>query len=208
MKKINELVRGNWVYGIGILSMLGFLVLYSNQENVFGAVQNGETVSTQVIARQTAENPLKIESNNVVTEAPKVAEKKTIAAVPRIESAQPAPVSVVSTPSLPPVQPPAPPVVVKDTTRLIISGLGSYDVVLEREDTAFDVLVRAAAQNKFVLEYKSYDWGKMITKIGTREAEGTYYWAFYYNGAYAQVGADAQKVNKNDVTEWRYESWE
>lgn len=90
---------------------------------------------------------------------------------------------------------------------VIIEGVGSYQVDIEKGDTAFSVLQRAAAAYKFALEYKSYDFGVFITSIGGIKPEGNKYWAFYYNGKYSSVGASDQKINESDTIYWKLESF-
>ncbi|PIZ00565.1 hypothetical protein COY62_01860 [bacterium (Candidatus Howlettbacteria) CG_4_10_14_0_8_um_filter_40_9] len=124
-------------------------------------------------------------------------------------SSQPSVQPPVVTEDQSPVQSPVQtPVVKKDTVQITIDGVGTFNIEFKNGDSAFDILKRASVENGFILDYESYSWGVMVTRIGNKDAQGTYYWAFYYNGAYAQVGASDQQVLKNDITEWRYESWE
>lgn len=75
-------------------------------------------------------------------------------------------------------------------------------------ESSFDVLLRLAATKGIAVGYKQYSFGKMITRIGDIKAEGTYYWALYYNGNYSILGAEDLKVQDGDLIEWKYESWQ
>jgi len=94
------------------------------------------------------------------------------------------------------------------TASIAITGLGTFNkVAIKDGDTAMDVLRKVANENGFIIKYKKYSFGIMITAIGGKKAKGTYYWALYYNGSYSNVGASELKILNNDTIEWRYESW-
>ena len=93
------------------------------------------------------------------------------------------------------------------SANVTIKGLGSYKVVLKSGDTAFSVLQRAASENKFALTFEKYDFGVFVTGIGKIVPVGNQYWAFYFNGAYSQVGASDQKVSSGDTIFWQLESF-
>jgi hypothetical protein len=88
-----------------------------------------------------------------------------------------------------------------------VQGLGSYKVNIASGDTAFSILQKAAAQNGFGLDYDTYSFGVMITSIGGIKPVGNQFWAFYYNGQFANVGASDQKISADDATFWRLESY-
>lgn len=186
-------LKRSWVYVLLLCLIVIFTGLIIDQRDVAEAEEE-RGISVQSTAEAAVKEVDKEEAKN---EAPSQVEG---ASSPKTEVRDEIPESVV----LPPVKSEK----VYDTTRLIIDGVGTYTVNILGRDSAFDILSRASKENGFELEGDYYSWGIMVTKIGDKEAKGTYYWAFYYNGAYAQVGANAQKVSKNDVTEWRYESWQ
>ncbi len=95
-----------------------------------------------------------------------------------------------------------------ESVTLAISSLGSYQLEINGTESAFLVLNKAAAKYDFSIGYQQYSFGKMITRIGAAKAEGTSYWALYYNGSYATKGAEELMLKDGDKVEWRYESWQ
>lgn len=93
--------------------------------------------------------------------------------------------------------------VVKKQVSVVIDGIGSYQVNWQAGDTAWSILKRASTKNNFVLQYQMYDFGVFVTGIGGIAPKGNQYWAFYYNGKYAQVGASDQSVSPGDTTFWQ-----
>lgn len=91
----------------------------------------------------------------------------------------------------------------RNEVAVIIENVGSYKVDLQNGDNAFTVLERASAENGFTLTYDTYSFGVFITGIGGITPTGNQYWAFYYNGAYSNVGASSQPVQKGDTIVWR-----
>lgn len=129
-------------------------------------------------------------------------------------SQTPTPVSTststpTSTPTPTPIPTPTPTPTPAEQVAVEIQNQGSYQVDLRDGDTAFTVIERAASQNGFSLDYKDYgsDLGVMVNCIGGVCAHDNYYWAFYYNGQYAQVGASSQPVSANDITAWKFETF-
>lgn len=90
-------------------------------------------------------------------------------------------------------------------SKVKIEEVGECDVTLKEGATAADALDKCAENRKFEVGYKQYDFGRMVNKIGGREADSKNFWALYYNGQMANEGADALKIKGGDVTEWRYE---
>ncbi|HHY74412.1 MAG TPA: DUF4430 domain-containing protein [Bacillus bacterium] len=75
-------------------------------------------------------------------------------------------------------------------------------VGLSSNSTALSLLQEAET-----IEVEESQWGPMIKAInGLREA-GTYYWAFYVNGAEASVGAHSYKPKAGDALTFKYTSW-
>lgn len=95
----------------------------------------------------------------------------------------------------------------KKLASVIIEGVGSYQIEIESGDTAFTILKRAAAENNFIAEYQSFDFGVFVTAIGDIKPEGNKYWAFYYNGQYSNVGASDQAISDGDTTFWQLASF-
>jgi len=88
-----------------------------------------------------------------------------------------------------------------------IQNQGTYTVELQNNDNAFTVLQRAAKENNFSLNYQNYgSLGVMVKGINDIDAHNNYYWAFYYNNQYSQVGASSQPVKDGDITAWKFET--
>lgn len=97
--------------------------------------------------------------------------------------------------------------IILDQATVTIENVGSYKVDLQAGDNAFKVLQRAASQNNFTLKYDTYSFGVFITSIGNITPKGNQYWAFYFNGAFSQVGASDQPVAKGDSIFWQLASF-
>ena len=95
----------------------------------------------------------------------------------------------------------------KNQATVTIENVGSYKVDLQSGDNAFNVLQRAAAENGFNLDYDTYSFGVFIKSIGQITPANNQYWAFYYNGAFSQVGASDQPVQKGDSIFWQLTSF-
>jgi len=105
-----------------------------------------------------------------------------------------------------PIPSPTPTIEVKEAT-VKIENVGTYKIEIKSGDSAFSVLKKAASQNGFNLAYDTYDFGVFVTSIGGIKASNSQFWAFYYNGAFASVGASNQKVNQDDVISWKLQSF-
>lgn len=136
---------------------------------------------------------------------------------PTAENIQPTPTptpNLTPTPTatpkrrLKPAPTPTPTPIPQKFVTVEIQGLGSYEVELEDDDTAFLVLLRAGQQNSFSIDYQNYEGlGIFVNCIGGVCSHDNYYWAFYYNGQYSMVGASAQPVSEGDTTTWKFETW-
>ena len=91
----------------------------------------------------------------------------------------------------------------KNQATVTIENIGSFKVDLQEGDNAFLVLKRAAEENSFPFEYKNYSFGVFITSIGNIAPKDNQFWAFYFNGAFSQVGASDQPVKKGDSIFWQ-----
>lgn len=94
----------------------------------------------------------------------------------------------------------------KNQATVTIENVGSYKVDLQAGDNAFDILKRAATNN-FALEYDTYSFGVFVTSIGGITPQGNQYWAFYFNGAFSNVGASDQPIQKGDSVFWQLASF-
>lgn len=95
----------------------------------------------------------------------------------------------------------------KNQAVLVIENVGSFKIDIENGDTAFNVLKKAASQNGFNITYDEYSFGVFVTGIGGIKPTANQYWAFYYNGAFSNVGASAQEIKKGDTIFWQLASW-
>lgn len=146
-------------------------------------------------ATDQANNTGALTSNPTPTTAPSA--KKT--STPRLTST-----SLPPTPTPSPTPPPTP----AAQATVAIENIGDYTINLEANDIAFSILLRTGQENGFSIEYQTYEGlGVFVTCIAGTCAHDNYYWAFYYNGAYATVGASAQLVSDGDTTAWKFESF-
>lgn len=90
---------------------------------------------------------------------------------------------------------------------LSIEGVGDYQVDWQENDTAWTIMLRAAAKYHFVMSYQKFAIGIYISRLGDKDTQGTYYWSLYYNNAYSMLGVSDLKIQPNDKISWKYESW-
>lgn len=96
----------------------------------------------------------------------------------------------------------------KEKASVTIQGIGSFNIEITNNETAFSLLQKAATENGFTVESTTYEGlGAFVTAIAGIKPEGNQYWAFYYNGQYSMVGASAQAISEGDTTFWRLESF-
>ena len=88
-----------------------------------------------------------------------------------------------------------------------IAGVGEYKTKILPDETAFTIMIRAARENNFSIDYKIYSFGAFITAIGGIKPADNEFWALYYNGVFSQVGASQLKIKENDLISWRVEKW-
>lgn len=76
----------------------------------------------------------------------------------------------------------------------------SYTVDDSNEILAYDLLAKLDIENEeFSIEYKQYDFGRMISKVNGVEPSSTQFWNIKVNGTDAQVGVDDLILNEGDV---------
>lgn len=95
----------------------------------------------------------------------------------------------------------------KNQATVTIENVGAFKVNLQSNDNVLTVLKRASEQNNFGLKYDTYSFGVFITGIGGINPTGNKYWAFYFNGAFSNVGASDQPVVKGDSIFWQLASF-
>ena len=83
-------------------------------------------------------------------------------------------------------------------------------------ENAFSLMQRMAQKYNFTIKFTDYggDLGKYIDCIGSLCRNNNYIpgvpyysWMLYYNGVSSSVGASTLIVKKDDVVEWRYETY-
>lgn len=211
MKEIIWRVRKGWVYLLGICLILGVVAIglqdpsmkAEGAQDPSASSKNTVTDSTGV-QNKPASTDVTSKKNETQLQNKHEVDTKPTTTVREVQTSgvvttQSQTVSTTAPTVVSPVQ--------KDTVEMNISGLGSYKVDITKGENAFQALQAAANQSGFNVEYKIYSWGNMITKIGASKAQGTYYWALYYNGGYSMVGASDLILKNKDKVEWRYESW-
>ncbi len=212
MKEVWGRVRIGWVYLLGIVLMVGFSLLIAHSNST--AKSEPENPPVKAVQKDKDLNASQPEQKTTANQrgSSKSAAKSTENIIPAVKSSsRTAQVNNSSAGAVmaPAQSAPTQPVQTNpaETVEMQISGLGSFTVPITDGENAFDALKEAANENGFRIEYKTYSWGVMITKIGGTEMQGTYYWALYYNGNYSDVGASDLTVKNNDVIKWSYESW-
>jgi len=206
MKKILKKTRVGWVYLLGITLMFGFSALALKEGDLSALSAGSQTVSQSSNQNEdkndTSEKPSTATTKPVVTQTQNKDSQK-------VSAPQKTQNIVVQTSNTQQGQPTVETVIPakKDTVEMDITGLGKYTVEVRAGDTAFDALKRAASQNGLPIRYKIYSFGMMVTGIGAKESQGTYYWGLYYNGSYSMVGSSDLLIKDKDIIEWRYESW-
>lgn len=190
--KVVSLAREYWIYVLALVLMIAFLGVYSQQGKVLGEQAKNKTQEGIAIEPEVAEK--KSEAKNVELKVkPKVQSPKSV-----VEE-KPAGEADVSEET---------PVAIAESKYVTFSIDGAkYEIKINEGDDAFTVLMRAASTKSFSVGYKTYSFGNMITEIAGKKAEGTYYWALYYNDEYSMAGAGELVVKEGDNIEWRYESW-
>jgi len=96
------------------------------------------------------------------------------------------------------------------------SAAGYYQDSFISGENAFSLMQRMAQKYNFTIKFTDYggDLGKYIDCIGSLCRDNNYIpgvpyysWMLYYNGVSSSVGASTLIVKKDDVVEWRYETY-
>lgn len=188
------------IYGLGIILALAFIGVVMIRPRVLAARETKKALPVAVSTPSVKKPETTPATATVPVQQPAIAD-----VAPRLA---PAP---VATPAA--VQsPPAEPVIPKESTKVTIEGLGTYEVDLNAGDTALDVLKNAAAVNGFTVQSTTYSFGVMIDAIAGQSGDATHYWSFYCPGTIdagsdgsCNVGASLHLVLNNEETIWKYE---
>lgn len=82
----------------------------------------------------------------------------------------------------------------------------SFELEIEEETTAFDLLKEACKEVGLELDYSESDFGVMINAIGDKKGgQEDKYWLYYVNGEMPAVAADKQEVKADDKVEFKFE---
>lgn len=165
------------------------------------------------VSKKKEDNNKTLTSTSIVTIAESAASTKTT-------TSDPSPTQTPTANSTPLQQPtptltPAPPAQTQTQetkpeqkiVNLSIQGVKDYQVDWQDNDTAWTIMLRAAAKYHFAMSYQKFAIGVYISRLGDKDAQGTYYWALYYNGSYSMQGVSDLKVQSNDTISWKYEGW-
>lgn len=82
------------------------------------------------------------------------------------------------------------------------------DVIIQKDQTVFDVMKKITADNVINLQYKDYggEMGVFVEVIGDKanDTKSNLYWQLYVNGAIAPVGPGGYKLAGGEKIEWKY----
>jgi hypothetical protein len=81
------------------------------------------------------------------------------------------------------------------------------NINIENNLSVFDLLLKMQAENNIELTYDDYggDLGTMITAIdGLNNGADNYWWKYWVNDDYANMGASNYILNDGDKIEWKY----
>jgi hypothetical protein len=82
----------------------------------------------------------------------------------------------------------------------------TYNVTVTNDTSAYAATLKAGKSNFEVGVTWNDQFGAYINSIDGIDAEGDYYWALYYNGEYALLGAVDLILIEGDSITWKYES--
>lgn len=81
-----------------------------------------------------------------------------------------------------------------------------FEVELNEEATAFDLLRDKAEELDIFLKIKNYDFGILIEAIGDKEnGQDGKYWLYYVNGEMPMISVDQQAIESGDKIEFKFE---
>jgi len=87
--------------------------------------------------------------------------------------------------------------------------IDTYEITI-KNNTVYDFLLEAAKKGGYAIKstyYGLYD-SMFIDSIGNVEnGQDNKYWIYYINGESGSVGSEKQKVENNDLIEWKFETF-
>ena len=88
----------------------------------------------------------------------------------------------------------------------IIAGESSYPLSVNEGSNAYEAMEELAKVGDFQFKAKYFSsLGYQINEINGKKENAGYYWTFYINSKYSNIGASSYKLKEGDVIEWRYE---
>lgn len=98
------------------------------------------------------------------------------------------------------------PIIHPDLAIIKIEKVGSFQTEINENETVFSALIKTAQKNKFTIDYEEYSGtGAFIKCLAGICGNNQFFWAFYYNGQFSNLGVSLQKVNNDDKIEFKYE---
>ena len=81
----------------------------------------------------------------------------------------------------------------------------SYDdVLLNRNESAYTLLINKMNETNTVVITRKYDFGMMVESIDNVKQSGTYFWSYSVNGQAGSIAADKYILKDGDIVEWKY----
>lgn len=82
--------------------------------------------------------------------------------------------------------------------------IATYSAVRSPAGTALDLLLQAAKEQSFTVDYEEQSFGAFIKSIDGVSNQKSVFWLYYVNGLPAPVAADKQKIKDGDGVEFRF----
>lgn len=82
--------------------------------------------------------------------------------------------------------------------------IATYSAVRSPAGTALDLLLQAAKEQSFAVDYEEQSFGAFIKSIDGVSNQKSVFWLYYVNGRPAPVAADKQKIRDGDGVEFRF----
>lgn len=86
------------------------------------------------------------------------------------------------------------------------SRIATYSAVRSPQGTALDLLLQAAKEQDFAVDYEKQSFGAFIKSIDDVANQKSIFWLYYVNGLPAPVAADKQNIKDGDRVEFRFTS--
>ena len=220
VKKFLKIFKRIWVPLYGILFVL--LVIFSISAAKFQlerkdkmrsqisniSARNGQVTGIATVNQNSSQQPVTSNQKSESTSAVSISSGKQ-----KTVSREQATTTATQTPTNPPV--------VKDVELVYLkvnsgSAAGYYQDDFISGENAFSLMQRMAGKYNFTIKFTDYggSLGKYIDCIGGLCRDNNYIpgipyysWMLYYNGAMSSVGASSLVVKKNDIVEWRFETY-